>query len=395
MGRAGRGRYDPPMLIPLGTERPKKRPTIVTYALIAINLAVAIASALAGAWDPESSGPGWFNSAVLARDHIGPVPLIGYMFLHGGLGHVLGNMLFLFVFGPNVEDRFGRVGFAAFYLLGGIASGLVHTASSSSGVVGASGAIAAVTGAFLVLFPLTHTRVLLFFIIIGVFSIPSWWLIAFAIAKDIFIGSLTTASPIAHEAHLGGYGFGAAVSLALLWSKALSREPYDLFSMMKHRARRRQFQELTHQGEKERERARKKIARANDPPPEVLSLRAEIGRAVGDADLPRACELYRTMLTDHGADRPLSTLTKGTQMVVANALFETGDHANAAAAYERYAEAYPGDNDTLRVKLMLAVTCARYLNDPVRAKTLLGEITDRLRTEEERDLARTLTQELG
>lgn len=383
------------MLIPLGTERPKKRPTLVTYALIALNMAVAIATALAGAWDPTAQAvPGWYNALTLWPTDVTALGLFGYMFLHGGLLHLLGNMLFLYVFGPNVEDRFGRIGFTLFYLGGGLAAGLVHVASSHAPVVGASGAIAAVTGAFLVLFPLTHTRVLILFFFIGVYAIPSWWLIAFAIARDVFSGSFGGSSNIAHEAHLGGYAFGIGVALFLLWTKLLAREPYDLFSMLKHKARQRQFAQITHDAERQRERARRRAEKSADKtPPAVVRLRAEIAAAAG-TDLPRAGELYKQLLSEHGADPALSTLNKATQLAVANALFEAGDHANAASAYERFIAAYPSDAETPRVRLMLAVVCARYLNDPVRAKTLLAEIDGRLNSDDEQALADTLSEEL-
>lgn len=376
------------MLLPLGTERPKRRPTQVTYALIALNLAVAIMSALSGAWGEMS--PGWYSSLVLARDAVNPLTLVGYAFLHGSLGHLLGNMLFLFVFGPNVEDRFGRLWFLGFYLLGGVASGVAHVMASPSGVVGASGAVAAVTGAFLVLFPLTRTKVLLFFFLIGVFSIPSWWLIAFAIAKDLFATGMLSSSPIAHEAHLGGYAFGIAVAMTLLGTGLLSREPYDLFSMMKQRARRRSFTEVQYQSKREQQRQVK-----NAMPDEVADVRSEISAAVEAGELENAVRDYRGLLSSHGDERLWTTLSRKNQISIGNALFERQDHVNAAAAYERFIEAYPSDSEAPGVRLMLALVNARYLNDPARAKTLLAECAGQLRTDAEQSLHETLSEEVG
>ena len=141
--------------------------------------------------------------------------VLASLFLHGGWIHLLGNMLFLWVFGNNIEERFGRIGFTLFYLTAGIVATAVQVLadpSSTVPVIGASGAIAGVMGAYLVLFP--RARVLTWwpvFVILVVY-VPAavvlvlWFLMQFA---------LDPTSGVAWQAHVGGFVFGALVALAV------------------------------------------------------------------------------------------------------------------------------------------------------------------------------------
>jgi membrane associated rhomboid family serine protease len=141
------------------------------------------------------------------------------MFLHGSWLHIGGNMLFLWVFGNNVEDRLGRVLFVVFYVLGGLAaSGLQLAFDPGSAVpnVGASGAIAAILGAYLVMFPnaRVHTLVIFFFITFvdlpAVFVLLSW----FVLQLFSGVGEMGRAvgGGVAYWAHVGGFGFGVVVT---------------------------------------------------------------------------------------------------------------------------------------------------------------------------------------
>ncbi len=138
------------------------------------------------------------------------------MFLHAGLLHLGGNMLFLWVFGNNVEDRLSPILFLGFYLLGGVAATAAHIGldpNSTVPVVGASGAIAAVMGAYLVLFPRARIHsVILFPPIILFRQIPAWVLLA------VWFGSQFLVDPtsgVAWAAHVGGFVFGVLVGLPL------------------------------------------------------------------------------------------------------------------------------------------------------------------------------------
>jgi len=141
--------------------------------------------------------------------------ILSSMFLHGGWLHLGGNMLFLWIFGNNIEDRMGPMGYIAFYLLSGLAAAAAHIVvqpDSTVPVVGASGAVAGVMGAYLVLFPNIRIRTLFLFLLILIRDIKAKWLLGFWFALQFFTNPN---EGVAWVAHVGGFVFGAAVALAL------------------------------------------------------------------------------------------------------------------------------------------------------------------------------------
>lgn len=135
------------------------------------------------------------------------------MFLHGSITHIGGNLLFLWVFGNNVEDRLGSFFFALFYLAGGIVAALAHVAVESSStvpVVGASGAIAAVMGAYLVWYPTAQVNTLFFVFLIFWFRIPAAALLGVWFVLQFFT---SPNSGVAWVAHVGGFIFGVIVGV--------------------------------------------------------------------------------------------------------------------------------------------------------------------------------------
>lgn len=150
------------------------------------------------------------NSPALFPNKMVYLGLITSMFLHGGLMHLAGNMWFLWIFGNNIEDRLGPVFFAAFYVLGGIFATLAHylvQPSSTVPVVGASGAIAAVMGAYALWFPNAPVRTLIFYFLR---DISAKWFLGIWFVTQFFTG---TNSGVAWMAHVGGFVFGAVVGL--------------------------------------------------------------------------------------------------------------------------------------------------------------------------------------
>jgi membrane associated rhomboid family serine protease len=139
-----------------------------------------------------------------------PLTLLTYMFLHGSIWHLLGNMLFLWVFGDNVEDALGHVRFLIFYLVCGVAGGLLYFAtqlSSTSPLIGASGAIAGVVAAYVMLSPHVHLWVLVLRII--PLQLPAYWAIGAWIAMNVFLAFSGLDSSVAWWAHIGGLIAGA------------------------------------------------------------------------------------------------------------------------------------------------------------------------------------------
>ena len=146
-------------------------------------------------------------------------PLFSSMFLHGGLMHLLGNMLFLYIFGDNVEDAFGHIGYLFFYLLCGIGSGLIHVLFNwGSGIpaLGASGAISGVMGAYAVMFP-SH-RILTFFFIflipVPAILILGYWFVLQFVAGINGLG-MAPAGGVAWWAHIGGFLMGVVIAWAV------------------------------------------------------------------------------------------------------------------------------------------------------------------------------------
>ncbi len=402
------------MLIPLGTDRPLRRPTTVTIVLIAINVVVAFVQVLMRDWaDPTGVPPSlawpWIT------EHFGlwpdrawtePWQFFTSMFMHAGPWHFMFNMIFLWVFGPNVEDKFGRWWYLAFYLGGGVVAGIVHVVTSEpSGLagyeyfvpaVGASGAIAAVSGAYLILFPLTRVRVLLVFFLIGVWQIRAVWFICFFIAIDLYRASVGSEG-IAVMAHLGGYASGIVAALLVLWLRLRERETYDVFMIGKQAYRRRQIKSAAYDQQREMERRLDPTSRPpkNSDPEEAIEFRADVVRLIGEGDLDGAARQYKR-LVDAYADTPrLVTLSRNHQHTLGAHLFAMGDHSSAAFAYERFLEANPSDREAPSARLLLALISARYLNDPVRASGLLMGLEDELADDAEREMARELRSELG
>jgi membrane associated rhomboid family serine protease len=219
------------MFVPLKDENPLHviRFQYVTFALIGVHvLAYLLTGPLAG--DAASAFVTGFGVTPVELLHHGsppqgawhpvaaPITLLTYQFLHAGWLHLLGNLAFLWVFADNVEDAYGSVTFAVFYLLCGVAAGLTHALmgpSSAAPLIGASGAVSGVLGAYLVLFPSARVWILLFFRI--PLKIPAFIVLGGWIALQIASLSLLADAdqPVAFWAHIGGFTAGGLLTLLL------------------------------------------------------------------------------------------------------------------------------------------------------------------------------------
>lgn len=144
------------------------------------------------------------------------------MFLHGGWLHIAGNMLYLWIFGNNVEDRLGRTRYLLFYLLGGFAAAglqFIFDPASTIPSLGASGAIGAVLGAYLVMFPRARVTTLVLWFVITVAQIPAIVVLGIWFVLQLFSGlgsvGVMSGGGVAYWAHVGGFAFGALAALAL------------------------------------------------------------------------------------------------------------------------------------------------------------------------------------
>lgn len=238
-------------MIPFRDENPTRRLAILTLGLIVVNTALFVFQiqkpddgSLVGQFafvceyglvprhlleDPSMAPP---DSCVgLNQEHNRFLGLISSQFLHGGWIHLIGNMLFLWVFGNNVEDYLGRLRFLPFYLTVGVAAGFAQALTAPSSqipVIGASGAISGILGAYLVLYPRKRvwTVVLPFFFL--PFKLPAWlWLVVYLALQFVFLGAAATAesgrdgASVAYLAHIGGFLAG----VMLIKPFAIGREP--------------------------------------------------------------------------------------------------------------------------------------------------------------------------
>jgi len=157
--------------------------------------------------------------------------------------HIIGNMFFLYLFGNNVNDKLGHIGYLCLYLAGAVFSGIGHTLLSSNPVLGASGAVATVTGAYLVLFPQTLITVFYwFFYFIDTLEISALYFIGF---KLIFWDNVVERriANVAHEAHLSGYAFGISAMLVMLAAGLIGSSRFDLWAMIKRWNQRRRYRD--------------------------------------------------------------------------------------------------------------------------------------------------------
>jgi membrane associated rhomboid family serine protease len=214
-------------VFPLKDDIPTRRTPIVTLALIAINVIVYFVFER-GLWELGSVGNervleyGAIPVEITEGEEVGPpaqapfwATVFTSMFMHGSLLHLGGNMLFLWIFGNNIEDSMGRLTFVGFYLLGGLAALALHVVSdpnSTIPTVGASGAIAAVLGAYARLYPRAHVVTLVFIIIIfTVVTLPAlvvlglWFVLQLLPA---FSDPSGAGGGVAYFAHIGGFVFG-------------------------------------------------------------------------------------------------------------------------------------------------------------------------------------------
>ena len=375
--------------------------------MIGLNVSVFLIGLLLQRFSPdvfaEAQSQLWLHG-----DQLQPWSFITYQFLHGGFMHLAGNMLFLFVFGPNIEDRLGRWWYLMFYLAGGaIAGGVYAIWYPRFPVVGASASISAVTGAFLVFFPGVKIRVFVFFFFIGVFEIPAAWFIGFQIFINFFYQGSGGDGNVAYLAHIAGYAVGFGVAYSLLASSVLPREPYDLFSMGKQARRRREFRELTTKGNDpwsgRTVKKRNPIAGSKGPIVRSKKLKSFVDKVdsndakryaisslMARGELEAACKAYRKLRQEH--DRPC--LNRDAQMALANHSFQLGEYEDAAESYSIFLEKHSADREAPHVRLLLALVYAKYLDRPADARALLHDLPSRLTDTTERQLAQTLLADL-
>jgi membrane associated rhomboid family serine protease len=212
-------------MIPIRDSIPTRRVPVVNYLLIAVNVMVFVLMWLAGPAQESLV----YQFAMIPSNYTNGVDLgdildvFTSMFMHAGIAHIAGNMLYLWIFGDNVEDRLGHVRYLVFYLVGGGVASLAQLLTNPGSqipTVGASGAIAAVLGAYLVLFP--HSRIATF-VPLGFFMrltmVPAAIVLGFWFVMQFFSGVMSIGGPevggVAYWAHIGGFVVGVVTAKLL------------------------------------------------------------------------------------------------------------------------------------------------------------------------------------
>ncbi|GLQ11706.1 rhomboid family intramembrane serine protease [Devosia yakushimensis] len=216
------------MFLPLHDRNPIRhvRFPYVTYGLIALTIVCFLFQSVLppAAFDQATIDFGMIP-IVVRNLYPQPVPwlpdwatLITYAFLHADWLHLLSNMLFLWVFGDNIEDAMGHVRFLAFYLACAICAALAHMAfnlDANGPLIGASGAVAGVMGAYILLFPHARVFVLARIVIPIPLPVPAFWMLGFWVATQLFYVVIGSDEPVAWWAHIGGFATGVILAAGL------------------------------------------------------------------------------------------------------------------------------------------------------------------------------------
>jgi membrane associated rhomboid family serine protease len=214
------------MFLPLHDQNPIRHVAFpyVTYGLIGLNALVFLLQLAMGSYGFQWFAVEYGMVPIVVRNVVEqPVAwlpdwanLMTYAFLHGDWLHLLSNMLFLWIFGDNIEDALGHVKFLVFYLLCAVLAGLAHLAlnfDSTSPLIGASGAVAGVMGAYILLYPHARVFVLMRIVIPIPLPIPALWMLGVWIATQIFNVVVGSQEPVAWWAHLGGIAAGMLLAV--------------------------------------------------------------------------------------------------------------------------------------------------------------------------------------
>lgn len=361
------------MIIPIRTDNRLSRRPVVNYLIVAINAVVFLAQFAMPHYDQ-----------VIRPYMLDPVnphleQFFTSMFLHASWAHIVGNMIFLWVFGNAVNDRFGHVGYTAFYLGGGLLSAIGYVLlAGTAPVLGASGAISAVTGAYLILFPRVRVTLLAWlFYVVTPLEISSIYFLGFQFIFNLWASYSSAGGQVAYVAHASGYVYGIVIAIVLLAIGVLPRDVYDVLSLWKAWRRRAGYRAMTAKGYDPfgyggvaRPGSRPVEAqpieskpRVGSPEGKALDLRQQITRLHGLGEFSQAADAYLQLvaLVDD------AVLPRQQQLDIANQLMAEHRYGQAADAYERLLAHYPRYEHIEDIQLMLGLIYGRYLGQKDKA----------------------------
>lgn len=362
-------------ILPIRTSIRPWRTPYANYALIAVNIIIFFLT-----YGPHSHIIAnqlvkvpvyhWAERFMLTPNRWHLWQFITYAFLHGGLLHIIGNMYFLYLFGNNVNDKLGHAAYVCLYLGGAVFAGVGHTILHTNPVLGASGAVAAITGAYLALFPQTLITVFYWFFFFGTIELLALYFILFKLIfwDNIFEPAFSNAA-VAYDAHIAGYAFGIAAILSLLATGLIKSGTFDLWAMLKQWNRRRQYRDAVssgydpYSGRKTTRQIKvkevKKTPAQQKREEEITQLRNEITSQISQRNLPAAANIYLELMElDTEQILPRQYL-----LDIANQLTSENKPAQAVAAYEQFLNHYSSYEYVEQVELMLGILYSRYLQN--------------------------------
>ncbi len=393
-------------MLPIRTSVRPHRTPYTNYALIIANIIVFILS-----YGPHTVRIGqhlvqeplraWAEGFMLhpSRPHLWQ--FVSYAFLHGSLIHIIGNMYFLYFFGNSVNDKLGHIGYLCFYLGGAVFSGLGHSMLHTNPVLGASGAVAAVTGAYLVLFPQSVITVLYWFFFIGTMEfLALYFILLKLIFWDNIIEPKLSVDAIAYDAHLAGYGFGIGTVVLLLATGLVTTSGFDLWSMIKRWNQRRRYRDVVTSGydpftgrtEVKQIKAKeiKKTPAQQAQENTIMELRNRIAGSIEQDNLATASQIYlELMKIDNQQVLPRQHL-----LDIANQLMSDRRYADSAIAYEQFLTHYGNYEYVEQVQLMLGILYSRYLKQRDSAIKYLTAASEKLIDPGQREMCRNELRDL-
>ena len=374
------------MLLPLRTSIRPRRTPYTNYALIAVNTIIFLLTY----WPHRNPFTGvvevlrpWALQFMLTPIRPYLWQFVSYAFLHGGLLHVGGNMYFLYIFGNNVNDKLGNIGYLCLYLAGAVFAGIGHSILHTAPVLGASGAVAAVTGAYLILFPQTLITVIYWFFFIGTMELSALYFILFKlIVWDNIVEPRFSIAAVAYDAHLAGYACGIAAMLLMLATGLIESSHFDLWAMIKRWNQRRRYRDVVSSGyDPFTGRASRRIkvkevktAAQMQQEEKIKQLRNDISNRMLERNLPAAAELYLELMEVDGAQVP----PRQYLLDIANQLASDNKQTESAAAYEKFLTHYSSYEYTEQVELMVGILYSRYLDKPELAVKHLRAAAEKL-----------------
>jgi len=363
------------MFLPIGDENPNERTPWVHYGILAANAAVYLYTLILG-WDLKE----FFQAWGLVPAHFTVLTMFTSMYIHGGLVHVFGNMLFLWIVGDNVEDRLGHLGYLVFYHLAGVAACLAQlawTSDPSVPLVGASGAISGVMGAYAVFFPRAKIKIWYWvWFVTGVTYVSAIWAVGFWFLEQVLLSAFALPTGVAYGAHVGGVVFGVATALLL---RTWVLKGYDsVRRIVRPAAGGREFRWSFADEENldERERIRPVDVEVRDtlparPPPTELASGVEDSTAIAGALDGGDVQLAYRYFTRATSGDVSAALDEPTVLRLGEALLVAGRYGPAARVYEVIVETFPESQHAAEGAFRLGTILSREFRDYVRARTYL------------------------